>query len=504
MASRSVKPALLLAACCAAASGCASSKAGSVGAVAGGAAPGTTESYPDLASYLEARARLVEREQTRRLSSALVLSAEEEAASRRLAALRKAEEQRVGTYFPPAHSYLLDRTKRLIEASPLLEVMRRLPKGGILHVHGSAGGDFRWLVSQATERPDCYMFTGEQGPIVRGALRFFATPPEGPWRQVKALRSEAPDPQAFDEQLYRSVTLGEEEREAPDIWAEFTDCFARLWGLFADASVRSGHWRRMLNGLIDENVQYVEFRGWPGEEAVLQEARRRDPHFAVKFIPAGGRSSDRERMREMLERALAERERDPRRAVGFDLIQEEDRTHGTLFFAEEILAARREAERRGLSLPLFLHSGETSRAQSENLYDALLLGASRIGHGLALVRHPLLMEMARDRGIAIEVCPISNQLLGYVADLRAHPAVAYINAGIPVVLSPDDPGMMRHTLSHDFYAAFLAWDLDLRELKQLAMNSLLHSAMAPEEKRHALEVWRERWAEFVRWLNDAG
>jgi len=89
--------------------------------------------------------------------------------------------------------------------------------------------------------------------------------------------------------------------------------------------------------------------------------------------------------------------------VGFDLIEEEDRTHSTLFFAEEILAARRDAEARGLSLPLFLHSGETSRAESENLYDALLLGAPRIGHGLALVRHPLLMEMARDRGIPIEV-----------------------------------------------------------------------------------------------------
>jgi hypothetical protein len=50
----------------------------------------------------------------------------------------------------------------------------------------------------------------------------------------------------------------------------------------------------------------------------------------------------------------------------------------------------------------------------------------------------------------------------------------------------------------------MAWDLDLRELKQLAMNSLLHSAMDPQEKQHALAVWRQRWAEFVRWLNEAG
>ena len=492
MASRTLKPAILLAACCASASGCASSR------TSGG--PGN---YPDVVSYHSARERLVRNEQARRLSAALVLSPDEEAASRRLAGLRRAEEERVAAYFPPAHSFLLDRTKRVIDESPLLEVMRRMPKGGILHLHGAAGGDFRWLVSHATYRPDCYVFLGEAGPVVRGTLRFFPQPPEGDWRAVVALRSAAPDPRAFDEELYRSITLGEEDRESPDIWQEFGNCFRRAWGLFDDEGIRNGHWARMLDRLIDENVQYVEFRGWPQNESVVREARLRDPEFAVKFIPAARRSSDRDAVRGVLERALAERERDPSRVAGFDLVEEEDRTHGTLFFAEDILAARREAARRDLALPLFLHSGETSRARSDNLYDAFLLGAPRIGHGLALVRHPLLMEMARERGVAVEVCPISNQVLGYVDDLRSHPAVAYINAGIPVVLSPDDPGLTRHTLSHDFYEAFLAWELDLRDLKQLALSSLVHSAMGPEERTRARASWERRWAGFVRWLNES-
>jgi adenosine deaminase CECR1 len=113
------------------------------------------------------------------------------------------------------------------------------------------------------------------------------------------------------------------------------------------------------------------------------------------------------------------------------------------------------------------------------------------------------MEMVRERGIAIEVCPISNQVLGYVSDLRSHPAVAYINAGIPVVLSPDDPGLTRHTLSYDFYEACLAWGLELRDLKQLALDSLLHSAMGSEEKARARAAWERRWARFVGWLNES-
>ena len=114
------------------------------------------------------------------------------------------------------------------------------------------------------------------------------------------------------------------------------------------------------------------------------------------------------------------------------------------------------------------------------------------------------MEMVRERGVAVEVCPISNQVLGYVADLRSHPAVAYINAGIPVVLSPDDPGLTRHTFSHDFYEAFVAWELELRDLKQLTLSSIVHSAMSPDEKARTRAAWEGRWAAFVRWLNESG
>ena len=112
------------------------------------------------------------------------------------------------------------------------------------------------------------------------------------------------------------------------------------------------------------------------------------------------------------------------------------------------------------------------------------------------------MQVVRERDIAIEVCPLSNQILGFIPDLRNHPAVHYINSGLPVVLSPDDPGIMRSTLSHDFYTAFMAWGLDLKSLKQLAMNSLLYSGLEPNEKERALSSWRRKWTEFIAWLNE--
>jgi adenosine deaminase CECR1 len=457
--------------------------------------------YEDVDNYMKARERLIQAELAMRIDSGIKLAPEEEEANHRLMLLKQAEIERTRDYFPPAQSFLKSQTRQLIDQSPILEIMRRMPKGGILHGHGLAMGDFHWLVKHATYLPNCYIYQGKEEPPRKGSMRISRERPGDGWSLVSGLRKAADNIEQFDDELYKSVTLGEEDLDQPDIWLEFRKCFARSVGLFSD-EIWSDFCRKMLRDMIRENVQYVETRGDIGGQKIIEEIQRDNPEFEVKYIFSSRRSASRESIAKSLAQALDERAANPDLFIGFDLTDEEDKEHTNLFYINELLDARRKAEQRNIRLPLYLHSGESNWTENENVLDAILLDARRIGHGLALFKHPLLMQIVKDRGMAIEVCPISNQVLGYVADLRNHPAVLYINSGLPVVICPDDPGIWKCTLSYDFYAAFMAWGLDLKCLKQLAMNSLICSAMDHEEKASALEFWRKKWAEFITWLNE--
>jgi len=153
----------------------------------------------------------------------------------------------------------------------------------------------------------------------------------------------------------------------------------------------------------------------------------------------------------------------------------------------------REAYRFAAShgLRLVAHAGETGGP--EQIQDALeILGAERIGHGIAAIRSSALMNTLAERRIPLEICPTSNlrtsaldiQLNSFNAALREHPLPRLLRRGIPVVLSTDDPTMFHCTLLGE-YAACADMGLTRAELVQLARAGFEH-AFLPQAARKLL------------------
>ena len=119
-----------------------------------------------------------------------------------------------------------------------------------------------------------------------------------------------------------------------------------------------------------------------------------------------------------------------------------------------------------------------------------------------MVKHPKLMEIVKSKKIGVEICPISNQVLGLVKDLRNHPASILFSNDFPVVVSSDDPGLWgAKGLSYDFYEAFMgimSAHADIRAIKQLALNSIVYSSLNDTEKVRAMYTFAEQWTAFVQ------
>ena len=104
-----------------------------------------------------------------------------------------------------------------------------------------------------------------------------------------------------------------------------------------------------------------------------------------------------------------------------------------------------------------IHAGEIGGP--EKIREAVeLLGAERIGHGIAAINDPALMDLLADRRIALEICPASNIRTGALArqldraeaSIGDHPLPALFRHGIPIVLSTDDPAMFHTTLAEEY------------------------------------------------------
>jgi adenosine deaminase CECR1 len=104
----------------------------------------------------------------------------------------------------------------------------------------------------------------------------------------------------------------------------------------------------------------------------------------------------------------------------------------------------------------------------------------------------------KEKDICIECCPVSNFCLGYVLDLRCHPARTFLHQGLAVSISPDDPGFMGYKgTTLDYLYVFLAWDLDIADLKQLCLNSIKYGTLTVKEKFELTVFFNYKWGRFL-------
>jgi len=312
-----------------------------------------------------------------------------------------------------------------------------MPKGALLHAHLEGTVDKRYLLELALKEPSIHVRT----PCVVTAGNSATTLPEfRPFKEAQSSQCASVTdakypgnswlplhqargsfalggPEGFDQWVVGSMSINPAEaygthNTVPKIWQKFIGTFSATTGLFLYRPIYRQYLRRFLIESIEDGISYAEarinfiyeymfdadgnenvpHREWvlDFEEAIsevktaLKEQGREEEFVGAKIIYTTIRILSGEEIEWYLEDCITLKQEFPDLIAGFDVVGDENATRPLTDYIKPLLAFKRRVEDLGLNLPLILHAGETlsdGGKADNNLYDALLLGTKRIGHG---------------------------------------------------------------------------------------------------------------------------
>ena len=417
-----------------------------------------------------------------------------------------------------------DEIKRTVSPSELYAFLYSLPKGADLHHHNglSVYADVWYAAATSPKtlgRNSFYTLTkfgncpgGEDSPerfrtIQRSAYDALDACQKAEYQPLAEL---PPDVKA----AWKSSLILDKTGEGRDEF--FEHIVKRMGALSTDPYLVAEVTVENMRLFGEEGVRYIEamvspraYRGLQGQAMPPEEAARvlcerlKQPDVArtgvtMRFLDdiLRFRPEAEQRLELAYQWVAGHREQ----WVGINMVGREDNDKG---YALRFLPAFRKLRAIYPDIPLSIHGGEKDSPGHE-VRDTLLLGATRIGHGVNLISDPDTMLLMRNNRYLVEINLISNKLLEYVPDLSKHPFPEYLRTGIPVCLNTDDRGSWDSDMTDEYYTAVSTFHLSWSELVQLGRNSLAFSFAEAPLKERLLREYGEALANFEARYSTAG
>lgn len=375
--------------------------------------------------------------------------------------------------------------KHKVVETELYKAIYNMQKGRLLHTHSGSTFDMRYALDLALRLDETRIYLSTDGKFEYGTLMYLPQMNEDVklldgWKTVSEAEKMTGN---VKELLINLYTVGVNQAQTIDeAWEKFEKIFQRTWSLYCYLPVFEPLYIHSCKQMIDEGITAFDYRTLLFEVSdkdgrkltdaekvqkmidLTQEVKKECKEFEMHIIYCCVKSDSAENIRKAAEKAEELMKLFPETVIGFDLVGEET-LDNQLSTSESVL--------RDFDLPFILHAGEHTSKENINIEKALELEAKRLGHAYNLYQmKPEILEEIRKRQMVLEVCPISNQVLGYCRDLREHPAKEYISKGLKVAIASDDHELFgTNYMTDDLFIAFLAWGLSTDELQQLINNS---------------------------------
>ncbi|KAK1754197.1 hypothetical protein QBC47DRAFT_302869 [Echria macrotheca] len=444
----------------------------------------------------------------------------------------------------------------LIEETDVFKVAQKMPKGAHLHLHFNANLPPDFLLDIAKKMPR--MFITSTDPLIsdndyinykKCEIQFrirseadelpgnlFSSEYErGQTMQFSQFIREFPShymKASVDDWLKSKLVFNEEEvhhclQTVKGAWELFDKRTRMMKGLFNYETAFREYTKQCLQEFVRDNIQYAEIRVnfmqtnqiWFDDgcgqitnegmmDIIVEECERfqeiNNEFYGLKIIYCTPRSFSETQIAAALDECREFKKKYPKYIAGYDLVGEEAAGKPLKDFIRQFLDFDKSCRDEGYSIPFLFHGGETLDIGTEvdqNLVDAILLGAKRIGHGFSLPRHPSLIELVKKQRICLEINPISNEELNLIPRMSGHSVYTLLANDVHCTVNSDNPTLFRSTLSHDFYQIMVgSSSMTLHGWRQLVEWSLEHSCMNKDELTASYGRWEDEWNRFLQWI----
>lgn len=263
--------------------------------------------------------------------------------------------------------------------------------------------------------------------------------------------------------------------------------FNLLRQVFVDEDACSRVTREVIEDAANQGLGYAEIRFSP---LFMAEMHHLDPFKVTEAVCRGWEDASRQlnmpsRLLVILSRTYGPEacqvemecaiKYQGRGIVGVDLAGDEA-NHPARNFAELFKLVH------ATGLHVTAHAGEFAGVDSVR-ETIEFLQPERLGHAVHAVDDPKVMDMIRERNIAVECCPTSNVLTTSVTEMSRHPLPQFLKAGICATLNTDDPALMGDlTLDHEYEAARTMMGCSTGDLERIRLNGWKAAFLSETEK----------------------
>lgn len=148
-----------------------------------------------------------------------------------------------------------------------------------------------------------------------------------------------------------------------------------------------------------------------------------------------------------------------------------------------------------LDVPFIIHAGEAAGAES--VWQALELGAKRIGHGVRSAEDVSLVATLAENKIPLETCFTSNLQTKAVKNAESYPLLFFAEQGLAVTINTDNMTVSGTDLRNEYRQLKEAFNLSEELLMQLSCNAAEAAFLTTHQKQ---QLKAQISGRFSSWL----